>query len=66
MVTYIIRRFFVVVLALALFIQATFFLVQAIPGGPYETCCDSPPPPVREHMENDYGINHPPTEQFFY
>lgn len=36
MVTYIIRRIFMVILALAFFISAAFFLVQAMPSGPHD------------------------------
>ena len=66
MVTYIIRRVLVVALVLAFFIPVAFFLIQDIPGGPYETCCGAPPPVLRERLENNYGVIEPPIVQFFY
>ena len=66
MVTYIIRRVLVVALVLAFFIPATFFLIQAIPGGPYDTAFGGGPPTFRERLEADYGLAKRPVEQFFY
>jgi len=66
MVTYIIRRVFVVVLVLAFFIPATFLLIRTIPGSYYDICCDTPPPALRERLEDDYGLIKDPPEQFFY
>lgn len=70
MVIYIVRRVLVVVLVLAFFIPATFFLIQHMPGGPYDTCCaharGGVPPVIRDRMENDYGISRSPLEQLLY
>lgn len=71
MITYIIRRVLVVALVLAFFIPATFFLIQAIPGGPYDKISNGGargggPPWIRERLEDDYGLIKDPPEQFFY
>lgn len=66
MITYIIRRSLISIPVLFFIILATFLLVHAIPGGPFDNVGERPmPPAVRERMENRYGLNAPLSEQFF-
>jgi len=66
MITYIIRRSLISIPVLFFIILATFLLVHAIPGGPFDSVGERPmPPAVRERLENRYGLNKPLPEQFF-
>lgn len=66
MITYIIRRSLISIPVLFFIILATFLLVHAIPGGPFDSVGQRPmPPAVRERLENRYGLNEPLSTQFF-
>lgn len=66
MVTYIIRRVLISLPVLFFIVLATFLLIHAVPGGPFDNVGERPMPPlVRERLENRYGLNKPLPEQFF-
>lgn len=66
MITYIIRRLLVSIPVLFLVVLVTFVLVQAMPGGPFDTVGERAMPEyMREIMENRYGLNQPLSVQFF-
>ncbi len=66
MTQYIIRRFLVALPVLFAIILATFMLIQALPGGPFDTVgMKSMPEHMRQIMERRYGLDKPLHEQFF-
>jgi oligopeptide transport system permease protein len=66
MITYIIRRILISIPVLFFIILATFLLIHAIPGGPFDSVGERPmPAAVRERLEQRYGLNEPLPEQFF-
>ncbi|MBN1231195.1 MAG: ABC transporter permease [Anaerolineales bacterium] len=66
MTKYIIRRILVSIPVVFLMILATFLLVQAMPGGPFDTVgTRAMPEQMREIMERRYGLDKPVYEQFF-
>ena len=65
MVTYIIRRIFISIPVIFLMILATFVLVHAMPGGPFDFVEQRPmPESIRLILENRYGLNQPISAQF--
>ena len=66
MITYIIRRLLVAIPVVFLIILAAFVLIQAVPGGPFDSIGERPMP---EHMriilERRYGLDQPLYQQFF-
>ena len=59
---------FSVIAVLSVFIVSviTFFVMHAIPGGPFDRVGDkSLPPSVRANLEAKYGLDKPLAEQFF-
>lgn len=66
MITYIIRRILISIPVIFLIILATFLLVQAMPGGPFDTVGErAMPEHMRRIMEDRYGLNEPISVQFF-
>jgi ABC-type dipeptide/oligopeptide/nickel transport system permease component len=66
MITYIIRRVLISIPVIFLIVLATFLLVQAMPGGPFDTVgTKAMPEYMRRIMEERYGLNQPVSVQFF-
>lgn len=66
MITYIIRRLLVAIPVIFLIILAAFVLIQAVPGGPFDTVGErAMPEHMRLIMERRYGLDKPLYEQFF-
>jgi ABC-type dipeptide/oligopeptide/nickel transport system permease component len=66
MITYIIRRILISIPVIFLIILVTFLLVQAMPGGPFDTVGErAMPEHMRLIMEDRYGLNEPLSVQFF-
>ena len=66
MTKYIIRRFLMAIPVVLLMILATFVLVQAMPGGPFDAIGQrSMPERIRILLEQRYGLDRPLYEQFF-
>lgn len=66
MTTYIIRRLLISIPVLILVVLVTFLLVQAMPGGPFDSVGERAMPEyMREIMEARYGLNQPVSTQFF-
>lgn len=66
MITYIIRRVLISIPVIFLIILVTFLLVQAMPGGPFDTVgTKAMPEYMRRIMEERYGLNQPVSVQFF-
>jgi oligopeptide transport system permease protein len=65
MTTYIIRRLLVAIPVLFFMILATFVLIQATPGGPFDSVGQrAMPPHIRDIMERRYGLDEPLYIQF--
>ncbi len=66
MTKYIIRRFLFSIPVVFLMILATFALVHAMPGGPFDAVGErAMPEQMRAIMERRYGLDKPVYEQFF-
>jgi len=66
MTKYIIRRLLLAIPVIFLMILATFVLVQAMPGGPFDAIGQrSMPEHIRILLERRYGLDTPLYEQFF-
>jgi ABC-type dipeptide/oligopeptide/nickel transport system permease component len=66
MITYIFRRVLISIPVIFLIILVTFLLVQAMPGGPFDTVgTKAMPEYMRRIMEERYGLNEPVSVQFF-
>lgn len=66
MITYIIRRILISIPVIFLIVLVTFLLVQAMPGGPFDTVgTKAMPEYMRRIMEERYGLNQPVSVQFF-
>jgi oligopeptide transport system permease protein len=66
MITYIIRRLLISIPVIFLIVLVTFLLVQAMPGGPFDTVgTKAMPEYMRRIMEERYGLNEPVSVQFF-
>lgn len=63
MIRYIGKRLIFMAITLFLIITATFFLMQAVPGGPF-TAEKNVPPEILEALKEHYGINKPVSEQY--
>jgi oligopeptide transport system permease protein len=63
MIVFLLRRCLEACLAIAVLITATFFLLHALPGGPFDTEA-ALPPEVKTHLEEYYHLNKPLIEQF--
>ena len=63
---YIIRRILLAIPVMFAIIFATFLMVQALPGGPFDSVGQKAMPPhIREIMEARYGLDQPLMVQFF-
>ena len=66
MTKFIIRRLLVSIPVIFLMILATFALVHAMPGGPFDTVGErAMPEQMRQILERRYGLDKPLYEQFF-
>lgn len=66
MLNFIIRRVLVAIPVLFAIALATFLMVQAMPGGPFDAVgFRAMPEPIRELLEQRYGLNDPLYTQFF-
>ena len=66
MTKYIIRRVLIAIPVVFAMILATFALIQALPGGPFDNVGErAMPEQVRILMERRYGLDKPLYEQFF-
>lgn len=65
MVTYIIRRLLLAIPVVFMIVLATFILVHAMPGGPFDYAgTKAMPEYMRRIMEERYGLNEPLSMQF--
>jgi oligopeptide transport system permease protein len=64
MLKYILKRFGMMLVTLFIIITATFFLMRAIPGGPF-SFDRVLPPSVEEALEAKYNLDKPLIEQYF-
>ena len=64
MLRYILKRFTMMLITLFIIITATFFLMRAIPGGPF-SFDRVLPPSVEEALEAKYNLDKPVIEQYF-
>lgn len=64
MLRYIGKRFVMMLVTMFIIITATFFLMRAIPGGPF-SFDRALPPRVKEALEEKYNLNKPVMEQYF-
>ncbi|WP_027308604.1 ABC transporter permease [Caloramator sp. ALD01] len=63
MINYIIKRLVASVITLFVVLTATFFLMHALPGGPFDN--EKPlPPKIKANLEAKYGLNKPLYEQY--
>jgi ABC-type dipeptide/oligopeptide/nickel transport system permease component len=66
MVQYVIRRLLFAIPVLFAVVLATFVLIHALPGGPFDTVGEKAmPEQMRLVMERRYGLDKPLYEQFF-
>ena len=66
MTKYIIRRILISIPVVLAMILATFAMIQALPGGPFDTVGErAMPEQIRIIMERRYGLDKPLYEQFF-
>lgn len=64
MLNYILKRVTMMLITMFIIITATFFLMRAIPGGPF-SFDRVLPPSVEEALEAKYNLNKPVLEQYF-
>ena len=64
MLNYIAKRFFMMLATMFIIITATFFLMRAIPGGPF-SFDRALPPRVEEALKAKYNLNKPVINQYF-
>jgi ABC-type dipeptide/oligopeptide/nickel transport system permease component len=66
MVNYIIRRLLIAIPVVLLMVMATFALIHATPGGPFDTVgTKAMPEQIKQILERRYGLDKPLYEQFF-
>lgn len=66
MAKYIIRRLLISIPVIFAIILASFLMIQALPGGPFDTVGErAMPEQIRAVMERRYGLDKPLYEQFF-
>lgn len=66
MTKYIIRRVLIAIPVVFAMVLATFALIQALPGGPFDNVGErAMPEAIREILERRYGLDRPLYEQFF-
>ena len=65
MVNYIIRRLLIAIPVIFLMVAATFALIQATPGGPFDASGQKAMPEhIKNNLEQRYGLDKPVWEQF--
>ncbi|MDR7316807.1 ABC transporter permease [Brevibacillus nitrificans] len=65
MAGYIVKRFFASILTMFVLITITFFLMHAVPGGPFSPAEERKvPKSVMEKMEEKFGLNEPLSVQY--
>jgi oligopeptide transport system permease protein len=65
MINYIIRRLLIAIPVILLMVLATFLLIQAVPGGPFDAVGErAMPEHMRLILERRYGLDKPLFEQF--
>lgn len=64
MLRYLAKRFVMMLVTMFIIITATFFLMRAIPGGPF-SLDRVLPPRVEESLKEKYNLNKPIMEQYF-
>ncbi|MFZ1772038.1 MAG: ABC transporter permease, partial [Caldilinea sp.] len=64
MLAYIFKRFIMMLVTMFIIITATFFLMRAIPGGPF-SFDRVLPPSVEEALKAKYNLDKPLHEQYF-
>ncbi|CDF59461.1 ABC transporter permease [Thermobrachium celere] len=63
MINYIIKRLVASIITLFVVITATFFLMHALPGGPFDS--EKPlPPQIKANLEAKYGLDKPIHQQY--
>jgi ABC-type dipeptide/oligopeptide/nickel transport system permease component len=66
LVKFVLRRILVAIPVMFAIALATFLMVQALPGGPFDAVgFRAMPEPIREILEERYGLNEPLYVQFF-
>lgn len=63
MLKYILKRFGYIIVSLLFITTITFFLMQAVPGGPFASERKLPPK-IEQQMEEAYGLNDPVYVQY--
>ncbi|QRG66791.1 ABC transporter permease [Brevibacillus choshinensis] len=65
MAAYIVKRFFASILTMFVLVTITFFLMHAVPGGPFSPAEERKvPKSVMEKMEEKFGLNEPLSVQY--
>lgn len=65
MAGYIVKRFFASILTMFVLVTITFFLMHAVPGGPFSPAEERKvPKSVMEKMEEKFGLNEPVSVQY--
>ncbi|MDF2681322.1 MAG: transporter permease [Brevibacillus sp.] len=65
MAGYIVKRFFASILTMFVLVTITFFLMHAVPGGPFSPAEERKvPKSVLEKMEEKFGLNEPLSVQY--
>ncbi|MGL4399150.1 MAG: ABC transporter permease [Luteolibacter sp.] len=59
------QRFFQGILVLFVLFTVTFFLIKALPGGPFKSAEKAIPKHIREKIEAYYGLDQPVQVQYF-
>lgn len=63
MLNYVVKRIAASAVTLFIVITATFFLMHALPGGPFDS--EKPlPPQIKANLEEKYGLNKPVYQQY--
>lgn len=63
MIRYLAKRIVYMIITLFLIVTATFFLMQAVPGGPF-TAEKNVPPEIKEALNAYYGLDKPVWRQY--
>ena len=61
---YILKRIILAIFTIWVVITLTFFIMHAVPGGPF-TCEKAVTPAVQQAMEAKYGLDKPLSQQYF-
>jgi len=64
MLIQILQRFFQGILVLFVLFTVTFFLIKALPGGPFKSAEKAIPEHIREKIEAYYGLDQPTHKQY--